>query len=138
MADLFSPEKRSEVMRAVRGANTRPEMIVRRMVHGLGYRYRLHVRSVPGCPDMVFPGRRKIIFVHGCFWHQHACKRGDRMPKARRDYWKTKLRGNKIRDAANRRRLRRLGWRVLVVWECQIQPKKMQKLAARIIRFLED
>lgn len=106
-------------MRAVRGRDTRPEMVVRRLAHSLGYRYRLHRRDLPGVPDLVFPARRAVIFVHGCFWHQHNCPRGARIPKTRRDYWVPKLLKNQERDARNRQRLRETGWRVLVIWECE-------------------
>jgi DNA mismatch endonuclease (patch repair protein) len=109
-----------------------PLVIVRRLVHSLGYRYRLHVRSLPGTPDMVFPARRKIINISGCFWHMHSCGRC-RIPATRRCYWLAKLRGNEDRDQRNRRLLRRIGWRVLTVWECQVAKAN---LADRITRFL--
>ncbi len=106
-------------MRAVKSKDTRTEMVVRRLVHSLGYRYRLHRKDLPGVPDLVFPGRRAVIFVHGCFWHQHDCPRGSRIPKTRRDYWVPKLRRNQERDQWNQDRLHKMGWKVLVVWECQ-------------------
>lgn len=138
MTDTLTPEERSRRMSLVRAKDTKPEVRVRGLVHSLGYRYRLHVRKLPGCPDLVFPSRRKVIFVHGCFWHQHRCKMGNRMPKSRLDFWRPKLEGNKKRDARYRRELRRLGWRILVVWECQTHPNKLDKLAARIVMFLEE
>ncbi|MDP6443228.1 MAG: DNA mismatch endonuclease Vsr, partial [Pirellulaceae bacterium] len=98
MTDVFSTEKRSQVMRAVSSKDTGPEWAVRRLAHSLGYRYRLHVEDLPGKPDLVFPSRDKVIFVHGCFWHQHRCKRGNRIPKTRTDYWVAKLQRNKQRD----------------------------------------
>src|SRR5262245_1683825 len=117
-------------MSLVRAKNTKPEMIVRRLVHSMGFRYRLHDRRMPGIPDLVFPSRRAVIFVHGCFWHRHAnC---GRMPKSRLDYWLPKLERNKARDVQNIKALRRSGWRVLVVWECQLKTN----LSARITRFL--
>ncbi len=133
--DVFTPKKRSQVMRAVLGKDTAPEMTVRRLTHALGYRYRLHAANLPGKPDLVFPSRRKVIFVHGCFWHQHRCRRGNRVPASRREYWVKKLAGNKTRDRKVRRQLRREGWRVLVLWECQL--KDQTRLAQRISTFLD-
>lgn len=95
-------------------------MVVRRLVFGSGYRYRLHVPNLPGKPDLVFPGRRKIIFVHGCFWHGHECPRGSRLPKANSDYWRVKIERNRQRDADNVAKLEAEGWRVLFIWECQL------------------
>lgn len=118
-------------MSLVRAKNTKPEMIVRRLVHSLGYRYALHKREMPGNPDIVFPSRRSVIFVHGCFWHHHAnC---GRLPKSHLDYWLPKLQRNEERDQVNMRALRREGWRVLVIWECQI---RNPNLARRINAFL--
>src|SRR5579884_3088802 len=134
--DTLSPQERSARMALVRGENTKPEIVIRRLIHGMGYRYRLHVGSLPGKPDLVFPSRGKIIFVHGCFWHRHRssmCKLA-RLPKSKLEFWKPKLEENRCRDLETVRRLRRSGWRVLVVWECQI---KMANLADKIKRFLE-
>lgn len=133
--DSVSPERRSEIMARIRSKDTRPEMVVRRLVFSLGYRYRLHRKDLPGKPDLVFSGRGKVIFVHGCFWHQHAGCPGGRLPKSRRAFWRRKFAGNVARDAEHRRALRRLGWRVLIVWECQT--KKLPALARRLSRFLE-
>jgi DNA mismatch endonuclease (patch repair protein) len=133
--DTFTPNERSRVMRQVRGRDTGPEMVVRRLVHSMGFRYRLHCRELPGNPDLVFPSRRKIIFVHGCFWHGHACRSGRNRPSSNMGYWIPKLERNKARDRANRKQLKRLGWDVLVVWECQL--KRAGGIAARILRFLE-
>ena len=134
--DTLRPTERSRRMALVRAKDTKPEMLVRRVVHSLGFRYRLHVRALPGCPDLVFPRRRKVIFIHGCFWHQHACKMGNRMPKSRLGFWRPKLTGNKVRDARNLRALRRRGWRALTLWECQIHARKLDRLAGRVLRFL--
>ncbi len=123
-------------MRAVKGENTAPELIVRRLVHSLGYRYRLHRKDLPGKPDLVFPGRRKIIFVHGCFWHGHQCARGARVPKTNRDYWRKKIAGNVERDREHGYALEASGWKVLILWECEL--KVSDKLRARLISFLED
>lgn len=129
------PEDRSRIMRAVKGQDTGLEMIVRRLTYAMGYRYRLHRKDLPGKPDLVFAGRRKVIFVHGCFWHQHDCPRGARFPKTSRDYWVPKLQRNKQRDVEHQARLRGLGWEVLVIWECET--KDRDALSARIRAFLE-
>lgn len=120
MVDSIDQATRSAVMARVRGKNTRPELIVRKLVFAAGYRYRLHVRSLPGSPDLVFPGRKKVIFVHGCFWHRHDNCNLARMPKSRVDFWSDKLNGNKARDARNYDALRQAGWQVYVVWECEL------------------
>jgi len=132
-----SPE-RSRVMRAVRSVDTRPEMIVRRLLHAMGYRYRLHRRDLPGAPDIVFAGRRKLIFVHGCFWHGHDCARGARMPAANADYWRSKITRNLARDADHLAALRQAGWQPLVVWECQLKVRDRPALTALLRAFLED
>lgn len=129
------PEVRSRTMRAVRSRDTGPEMVVRRLAHGMGYRYRLHRKDLPGAPDLAFPSRRKAVFVHGCFWHWHDCPRGDRMPKSNRDYWTRKLSRNRARDAEHRERLWGMGWGVLTIWECQIGDR--DALRARLRAFLD-
>lgn len=136
MVDIMSPEERSRRMALVRATHTKPEMIVRRLVHGMGYRYRLHRRDLPGTPDLVFPSRRAVVFVHGCFWHQHAesCSL-TRLPKSRIEFWKAKIEGNHARDARNQSELNKLGWRVFVVWECEL--KNLESLAKRLKRFLD-
>ncbi|MGO9622442.1 MAG: very short patch repair endonuclease [Desulfobaccales bacterium] len=127
MPDKLSRERRSANMRAVQGKNTAPEMFVRRMVHGMGYRYRLHGRDLPGSPDLVFRSRRKAIFVHGCFWHQHkGCPRAN-APKSNIDFWRTKLDRNAARDAEQKAALQVQGWRVLVIWECQTKDETALK-----------
>lgn len=134
--DTLTTAARSERMSRVRSKDTKPEMIVRSLVHRLGYRYRLHDRSLPGNPDLVFPSRGKIIFVHGCFWHRHGIRcEYTRWPKSRLDFWRPKLDRNHQRDKVVKRELRKLGWRVLVVWECQL--KNRDKLAGRLSAFLE-
>lgn len=120
-ADVFTPEKRSEVMRAVKSGDTKPELALRKALHALGYRYRLHVKDLPGKPDLVLPKYRTVIFVHGCFWHGHSCKRGARVPKSNIDYWVEKIARNKARDRKNAAALRKLGWRVITLWECQLK-----------------
>lgn len=131
----MSPEERSRIMSLVRAKDTKPEMLVRRLVHRLGYRYRLHVRDLPGSPDLVFPSRQAVIFVSGCFWHRHDCPNGRRLPKTRTDWWREKLEGNLRRDQVQRRKLRRMGWRVMVIWECQLTD--VNRLAKRLKRFLD-
>ena len=120
MVDRVSTEVRSRIMASVQTKNTGPELAVRRIVHGLRYRFRLHRKDLPGSPDLVLPGHRKVIFVHGCYWHGHRCKWG-RLPKSRLDYWASKIATNQARDARNRLDLRRAGWKVLTIWECEIK-----------------
>ena len=120
-------------MRAVKGKNTKPELVLRRMLHRLGYRYRLHVQELPGKPDIVFSRKKCVIFVHGCFWHQHRCAAAVR-PESRREYWDAKLDGNARRDKRNRRLLRSLGWSSMIVWECQL--KRPLAVEQRLINFL--
>jgi DNA mismatch endonuclease (patch repair protein) len=129
-----TPEQRSRIMRAVKGADTTPELVVRRLVHAMGYRYRLHRADLPGKPDLVFPRLRKVIFVHGCFWHGHDCARGARMPKANADYWRAKIGRNRIRDAAHLSALEADHWRVAVIWECEL--KELKPVRKRLIAFL--
>jgi len=108
-------------MRRVTGANTSPELAVRRLLTAMGLRYRLHRKDLPGRPDIVLPGRRTVVFVHGCFWHGHDCKRGARAPKANADYWQAKIGRNRTRDIATAAALETLGWRVVTVWECELK-----------------
>ena len=118
VSDVFSEEKRSWVMSRVRGKDTTPERKVRSLLFAMGYRFRLHRKDLPGNPDIVFPGRKCVIFVHGCFWHGHDCARGARVPKNNRDYWVAKIARNVERDRKNQAALSALGWSVLVLWEC--------------------
>ena len=127
---------RSEVMRRVRSKDTTPELIVRRLIFSLGFRYRLHRSDLPGKPDIVFPSQKKIIFVHGCFWHGHTCKRGDRMPKQNREYWKQKIIRNIERDKKHRDKLKKIGWQVKIIWECET--KDLKKLESKIEKFLTN
>lgn len=133
--DTLTPRERSEIMARVRSKNTRPELRVRKLVFALGYRFRLHDKKLPGCPDLVFRPRKKVIFVHGCFWHRHARCALARLPKSRLDFWIPKLEGNKSRDQRNTRALARRGWKVLTIWECQLDDPG--ELSARIGRFLD-
>lgn len=120
-------------MRSIKSSDTAPELAVRRLLHSLGYRFRLHRADIPGKPDIVFPARKRVVLVHGCFWHQHACKLG-RVPKGNQSYWVPKLARNMQRDKDVRRQLRALGWRVLAVWECQVSKPW---LATRLEKFLK-
>lgn len=134
MVDTLTEAMRSEVMSRVRSKDTRPEMVVRRLVHQAGFRYRLHVAHLPGRPDLVFKGRMKVIFVHGCFWHSHRECRHARIPKSRTDFWLAKLDANRLRDERNLRHLINTGWEVLVVWECELREPCLRD---KIVMFLE-
>lgn len=134
MADVFSQEKRSWIMGRVRGRDTKPEIMVRSFVHRMGYRFRIHRRELPGCPDIVLPRHGKTIFVHGCFWHGHKqCPRSKR-PTTSKRFWNKKLDGNIERDERFRRGLQRMGWKVLVVWECETRAP--ERLLRKLVRFL--
>jgi len=135
VVDCLSPNERSQLMARVRSKNMRPELLVRRVVFALGYRYRLHAKELPGHPDLAFRRRKKVIFVHGCFWHRHENCPLARMPKSRTDFWEAKLEGNRQRDEKNTKMLRRAGWRVLTIWECEL--KDTTRLERRIGRFLD-
>lgn len=135
MADNRTPQQRRQTMQAIPSKDTLPERVVRRMLHSRGYRYRLHPASLPGKPDIVFPSRRKAIFVHGCFWHRHGCKYG-KLPKSRQDYWRPKLEANRERDSQKEAELRTLGWSVLTVWQCET--RSPEKLLPKLLRFLDE
>ncbi|MBP0614248.1 very short patch repair endonuclease [Jiella mangrovi] len=135
--DSLTPQQRSKRMSRVRGKDTRPEMSIRKLVHGMGYRYRLHRKDLPGSPDLVFPSRSKVIFVHGCFWHRHPdpdCKLA-RMPKSKLEFWEPKLSKNRVRDVGNEEKLRNMGWECLVIWECEI--RNTASLREKIVAFLQ-
>ncbi len=128
MVDTLSPEERSRVMSRIRGKDTKPELTVRRILHSMGYRFRLHRRDLPGNPDIVLPRHGVCIFVHGCFWHLHRKCKAARLPKTRRAWWRKKLEGNVARDKRRAATLRRLGWRVITIWECQTEkPDRLLK-----------
>ncbi|WP_082365497.1 very short patch repair endonuclease [Bosea vaviloviae] len=138
MADTLSPAQRSERMSLIRGKDTRPALVVRRMLHRLGYRFRLHRRDLPGKPDIVLPRHHAVIFVHGCFWHQHpdpACRLA-RQPKTRIDFWQAKFAANQSRDLRTISALEANGWRVLVVWQCELRDK--EQLENKLREFLAD
>jgi len=135
--DTLSPEDRSRLMALVKGKDTTPELLVRKLVFSLGYRYRLHAKELPGHPDLVFRSRGKVIFVHGCFWHRHSdpsC-RLSRLPQTRMDYWVPKFQKNQLRDDRVLAQLEGLGWQVLVVWECELRDPVAVK--AKLKRFLD-
>lgn len=135
MTDKISVQRRSANMRAIRSKNTSPEILVRRLIHKLGYRFRLHKKDLPGKPDLVFPARKKVIFVHGCYWHGHGCKVGGTGAKSNRSYWRPKIAGNKSRDAQHLSELKRMGWKAFIIWECET--KNTVRAASRIKRFLK-
>lgn len=134
--DRLTPAQRSDLMARIRRTDTKPEMAVRQLSHRLGYRFRLHRKDLPGSPDLVFPSRRKVIFVHGCWWHRHSCPLGQRVPRTRLEYWLPKFDRNTQRDRQVRRQLRSLGWSALVIWECETRGGG--RLLGRIKRFLDE
>lgn len=136
VVDRISPKKRSELMGRIRSKNTRPELLVRKIVFGLGYRYRLHARDLPGRPDLVFRAKKKVVFVHGCFWHRHLNCSIAHMPKSRIRFWKHKLEGNRQRDEKNKKALAKQGWAVLTIWECEM--KNALELEKQLRDFLES
>jgi len=136
VTDHIAPSDRSRIMAQIRGTNTKPELVVRKALHRLGYRFRIHRHDLPGTPDIVLAKYRSVIFVHGCFWHQHQSKRCklSKLSKSRLDYWGPKLAGNQSRDAANQKKLRSAGWRTLTIWECPL--KQGNSLVPRLTAFL--
>lgn len=142
LMDILTPRERSERMRLVKSKGTGPERITRRVIKSLNYKCRSHLKTLPGSPDFVFPEKKKVIFVHGCFWHQHTACRKDhraRSPKSGQDYWRTKLINNQRRDIGNQKKLNRMGWRYLVVWECRLRNRaNLAKLPERIKGFIES
>jgi len=137
MADVLTPEQRRFNMSRIRNRDTKPEMIVRSMVHQMGYRYRLHRKDLPGKPDLVFSTRRKIIFIHGCFFHMHDCPYGRVIPKTNTDFWQKKRKSNVNRDKKNENELQNQGWNILIVWECMTKRKQIENLPKILKEFLE-
>ena len=137
MADIWSKEKRSYVMSRIPSKNTGPEKSVRSLLHKMGFRFRLHVKELPGQPDIVLPRHKKVIFVHGCFWHLHKGCRDGTIPKTQHEKWKAKLERNVHRDKAHVSQLRKKGWKVLTIWECEVE-KKISRVQRTIIRFLSN
>lgn len=137
MPDIFPPEKRSAIMKKIKPIDSKQEIFVRKLVHSMGYRYRLHKKDLPGKPDLVFPKYRKVIFVHGCFWHGHeGCKRST-LPTTNVESWTKKITGNVERDELNYKRLEQLGWGYMVVWQCEIKASQKEKLRRKISTFLK-
>lgn len=136
MADIYSPEKRSDIMSKVCSKNSKPERIVRSLVHKMGYRFRLHRKDLPGTPDLVFPKYKKVIFVNGCFWHSHGCKKS-KLPESNSEFWKEKIGKNVERDKMNYAELKKSGWAYLILWECEIK-KDYDILVKRINEFLSS
>lgn len=133
--DKLTSEKRSALMARIRSKDTRPEVVVRSILHHLGYRFRLHRKDLPGKPDIVLPKHRKVVLVHGCFWHGHNCRLASK-PKSNVAYWRNKLKANHTRDEKNLRALDALGWKVLVIWECEV--RRMDGLAEKLDLFIKD
>ncbi len=136
MTDVLTAEQRHRCMSRIRGKDTAPEKCVRRMIHGMGYRYRLHVAGLPGKPDLVLSRLRKVVFIHGCFWHMHRCRFGCVKPETNANFWRNKREGNRQRDAKVRRALRKTGWSVLTVWECELRDEN--KLQEKLRTFLTE
>jgi DNA mismatch endonuclease (patch repair protein) len=134
MVDHVDQRRRSFIMSSVRTKHTGPEVVVRKLLHSLGYRYSLHRSDLPGKPDLAFPARRKAIFVHGCYWHGHGCRWG-KLPKSKLDYWAPKIAANRARDVKKRAELKRAGWRTMVVWQCQL--RKLAAAEAKMRAFLD-
>lgn len=137
MTDIFTSEQRSRCMSAVHSTNTTPEVLLRSLLRSHGFRFRMNVASLPGKPDFVFPRQKRIIFVHGCFWHRHGCAAGRSIPSTKRRFWMSKLSENRKRDARQLSQLRRAGWVVLVIWQCQLNGARWQQVTRRIISFLQ-
>ena len=135
VVDVLTPEQRRRCMASIRGKDTAPEVLVRKLVRALGYSFKTHASDLPSTPDIVLRSRRKAILVHGCFWHRHSCKLGRVLPETRAAFWRNKLFANRDRDAKKLRALRHLGWKVLVVWECQMcEPTRLLRRLARFLR----
>ena len=135
MVDNLTEKQRKHCMRQVKSKDTRPEIVVRKLISLMGYRYRLHRKDLPGCPDLVFSVGKKVIFINGCYWHRHTCKKGRSKPETNKDFWRTKFYRTKQRDKENRKKLKKLGWQILTIWECQI--KNVEKLKKMVTEFIE-
>lgn len=134
MVDVVDRATRSRMMSGIKGRDTKPELLVRKYLHGCGFRYRLAPKELPGKPDIVFPKHGAVIFIHGCFWHQHEGCKYAASPKTNPEFWQKKLSENVARDRRNSERLRQLGWRVLIAWECEIDNQNLPKLASQLVR----
>jgi len=136
MADIFNKKKRSQIMGRISGKDTKPELIIRKALFSEGYRYRLHRKDLPGNPDIVFPSRKKVIFINGCFWHGHTCKKAT-FPSTNKLFWEKKLTSNKKRDKLNLEKLKAMGWKSLVIWQCQIKKNTLKTQLNKIKAFIE-
>lgn len=134
MPDTLTVKQRKRCMSRNRGKDTAPEIVVRQLIYSLGYCYRLHRKDLPGCPDMVFSSKKKIIFINGCYWHRHTCKKGRSTPETHQDFWQTKFFRTKQRDKEARKKLKKCGWQILTIWECQI--KNVEMLKKMVTEFL--
>jgi len=133
MADVFSKKKRSEIMSLIKSTNTKPELYVRKLIHSMGYRYRLHDGKLPGKPDLVFKKYKKVIFINGCFWHGHRkCKRSY-LPDSNKDFWKNKISKNKKRDMRNYKLLNKLGWEYLIIWQCEVKKDDLKSIINKFL-----
>jgi DNA mismatch endonuclease, patch repair protein len=137
VADILTKQQRHKNMSNIRGKNTKPEIFIRKMIYHMGFRYRLHRKDLPGTPDLAFLSKKKVIFIHGCFWHKHNCKKGFSTPKTNSDFWREKRAKNVERDKNNLRKLRDLGWAYLIIWECSIKKRNMGELSITIMNFLK-
>jgi DNA mismatch endonuclease (patch repair protein) len=136
MSDIYSKNKRSEIMSKISGKNTKPEILIRKIAHSLGYRFRLHKKDLPGKPDIVFSKYNKVIFVNGCFWHGHNNCLRSKLPTSNKKFWKDKIGGNKRKDKSDHIKLKKMGWDYLVIWQCQIKKSDCTKLEQKIESFL--
>lgn len=137
MADVFKPEVRSYTMSKIRKTNTKPEIVVRSFLFKNGFRFRIHVRKLPGNPDIVLPKYKTIIFVNGCFWHAHKGCKLNRMPKSNKEYWIPKIERNAARDLINKKELKKIGWRIITIWECELKNSKREKTLLRLLKSIK-
>jgi len=134
MADVHTPEQRSYNMSRIKSGNTKPEMLVRKYLHALGYRYKLHDKTLPGKPDLVLPKYRTVIFIHGCFWHGHKNCKYYVVPKTKTEWWLAKINGNIANDVKAMKALKKEGWKVITIWECDLKPKKVEKTLENLVK----
>ena len=138
MVDKFSKQKRSEIMSHIKSKNTKPEMTVRKIIYSLGYRYRLHRKDLPGKPDLAFINKKKVIFINGCFWHGHSGCKKSALPDTNYEFWNDKIKNNVNRDTLNYKRLEDMGWKYLVIWQCEIKKDNIENIKSNIIHFLNE
>ncbi len=138
MVDKFSKQKRSEIMSHIKSKNTKPEITVRKIIYSLGYRYRLHRKDLPGKPDLAFINKKKVIFINGCFWHGHSGCKKSALPDTNYEFWNDKIKNNVNRDTLNYQRLKDMGWKYLVIWQCEIKNAELENIKSKIIHFLNE